>query len=145
MIGVAVAQFHQTGQPAKRLIRKDRKPYDAEPSPWLFPSARWGKPLGPGALTRALIRDRELLKIGDATIHDLRRTFATHLGELSIAPEIIRVLLNHAAPDLTGRIYNRSLNLDARRHAMEAWCAWLEEIISGESAADETVVPLRSG
>ena len=85
-----------------------------------------------------------MLGIGDATVHDLRRTFATHLGELGIAPETIRVLLNHAATDLTGRVYNRSINLDARRHAMEAWCAWLEQIISSESAADETVMPIRS-
>ena len=142
---VAEADRHRVKPPPKRLNRMDRTPYDPEPSPWLFPSARGRKPLEPGALTRALNRNREILKIGDATIHDLRRTFATHLGELGIAPETIRVLLNHAAPDLTGRVYNRSLNLDARRLAMEAWCAWLAKVISGESAVDETVVPLRSG
>ncbi len=141
---VAEADGHRVKPPPKQPNRKNRKAYDPTPSPWLFPSTQGRKPLEPGALTRTLNQNRELLGIGDATIHDLRRTFATHLGELGIAPEPIRVLLNHAAPDLTGRVYNRSINLAARRHAMEAWCGWLEGVIAGENVADRKVVPLRA-
>ncbi len=122
--------------------RRGAPPYDPTPSPWLFPSWHRGKPLEPAALTRALNRNRAALGIGDATVHDLRRTFATYHGELGTPPEILSGLLNHAPKSITEQVYNRATNIEPRRKAMDVWCAWLERVISGEAVA-ENVVPLR--
>lgn len=123
-----------------RATRKDRRPYDATPSPWLFPSPRHGRPLTPGSLTCALDRHRAALGIGDATVHDLRRTMATWLGELGTARELIKALLNHAPEGVTDQHYNQATLLGPKRRAMETWASWLERVIAGETVP-ENVVP----
>lgn len=125
-----------------RHSRSASAAYDDAPSPWLFPSWRLGRPIEPAALTRALNRNRATLGIGDATVHDLRRTFATWHGELGTPPEVISALLNHAPTTITAQVYNRASNLEPRRKAMVAWCAWLERVIAGEPVA-ENVVPMK--
>ena len=122
-----------------REKRKGCDPYDPTPSPWLFPSWRLGRSLEPAALTRALNRNRTILGIGDATVHDLRRTFATWHGELGTAPEVLSALLNHAPTNITGQVYNRASNIEPRRRAMEIWCAWLDRVIAGENVAENVV------
>jgi integrase len=124
-----------------RLNRKDRRPYDPTPSSWLFPSTHHAKPITPAALTCALVRHRKALGIGDTTVHDLRRTMATWLGELGTAPDLIGALLNHSKKGITGQVYNQATMLDARRQAMERWSSWLERVIAGETVA-ENVVPI---
>ena len=125
-----------------RLNRKDRRPYDAEPSPWLFPSVRYGQPITPAALTCAVVRHRDALRIGDATIHDLRRTFATWLGEIGIPKDVISALLNHAPKGITDQHYNHATMLEPKRRAMQTWSNWLEKVIAGD-AVTENVLPLR--
>lgn len=58
------------------------------------------------------------------TVHDLRRTFATHLGRLRVSRDIRKRLLNHSDGDVTG-IYDRYDYLEEKRHAMEVWCDFL--------------------
>ena len=113
--------------------------YDATPSPWQFPSWKIGEALQPAALTHALNRNRNVLGIGDATVHDLRRSFATWCGELGVAPEVLSGLLNHAPTSITGRVYNRASNLEPRRRAMNAWGAWLERLLAGEDVAENVI------
>ena len=61
-------------------------------------------------------------------IHDLRRTFATHLRSLGVDRLVVSKLLNHAEAGVT-RIYDRYA-LDAERTAaMEKWAQRLREII----------------
>ena len=136
------ADRHRVRPTPTRPNRKDRKPYDATPSPWLFPSTRHGKPVEPAALTRAWNRNRGELGIGDAHLHDLRRTFATWHGELGTQPEVLSALLNHSPKSITERVYNRASIVEPRRRAMTVWCSWLERVIAGEPVA-ENVVPLR--
>lgn len=64
------------------------------------------------------------------TIHGLRRTLATHLGEdLAVPPHVISLILSHTPPGpAVSRIYNRSELLADRRRALEAWADWLETI-----------------
>jgi integrase len=60
-------------------------------------------------------------------IHDLRRTFATHLRSLGVDRLVVSKLLNHAEAGVT-RIYDRYA-LDAERTAaMEKWAQRLREI-----------------
>jgi integrase len=107
----------------------------------LFPSTHHAKPITPAALTCALVRHRKTLGIGDTTVHDLRRTMATWLGELGIAPDLIGALLNHSKKGITGQVYNQATMLDARRQAMERWSAWLERVIAGDSV-EEHAIPI---
>jgi integrase len=126
-------------KPPEKLNRADRPEYDPTPSQWLFPSHKIGAPLLPTALTRAANRHREALGIGDATVHDLRRTYATVHGEIGTSPEVLKALLNHTPREITERVYALGANIGPRRKAMEAWCNWLEQVIAGKSDADNIV------
>jgi integrase len=126
-----------------RLKRKDRRPYNPTPSPWLFPSVRHDRPVTPEALTCAVVRHRAALGIGDATVHDLRRTMATWLGELGIAKDLISALLNHAPKGVTDQHYNKASMLGPKRHAMNVWSDWLGRVIAGDQV-EEDVIPIAS-
>jgi integrase len=122
---VAQADALRIPKTPQRPNRGDRTPFDPEPSPWLFRSTRRGKPVEPAALTRALNRNRKILGIADATVHDLRRTFATWHSKTGTPLEVISALLNHAPNNITGQVYIHATNPQPRRIAMERWCAWL--------------------
>lgn len=127
-----------------RLNRKDRRPYDGTPSPFLFPSTRHATPIKPGALTGAIDRHRNALGIGEATVHDLRRTMATWLGELGTAKDLISALLNHSPKGVTEQHYNKASMLGPKRKAMDTWSAWLERVLAGEQV-EEDVIPISRG
>ena len=138
------ADRHRVRPVPTRPNRKDRAPHNPTSSPWLFPSTRHGKPVEPAALTRALNRNRNRLGIGDATVHDLRRTFATWHGEIGTPPEVLAALLNHSPQSITEQVYNRASILEPRRRAMAAWCSWVERVIAGEPVAENVVTLRRS-
>jgi integrase len=54
------------------------------------------------------------------TLHDLRRTAATRMNELGVAPHIVEAILNHAKSGV-GAIYNRATYLNEMRDALERW------------------------
>jgi integrase len=66
------------------------------------------------------------------TPHDLRRTFATNLAELGVAPHVIERLLNHVTGTISGvaAIYNRNKYEKETREAVELWEHKLQELIS---------------
>ena len=78
---------------------------------------------------------------GGWTAHDVRRTFATRLNGMGIAPHIVEKLLNHSLPGLM-QTYNRATYDAERQQALEAWSNYLLGF-SGEPAA-ANVVPLRA-
>jgi integrase len=65
------------------------------------------------------------------TLHDLRRTFATNLAALNVAPHVVERLLNHASGTISGvaAIYNRFQYADEMRDAVQRWEARLIRII----------------
>jgi integrase len=76
-------------------------------------------------------------------IADLRRTCATHMAELGIAPpHIIEACLNHVsgAKASVAGIYNRAAYLPERRDALELWSRHVAELIQGRQLK---VVPIR--
>lgn len=77
-------------------------------------------------------------------IHDLRRTVATGLGNLGIAPHIGELVQNRVSGQLAGvvRTYNRAKYEREKRLALDAWAKHLEETISGKTAKGEKVVSL---
>lgn len=79
------------------------------------------------------------------TLHDLRRTCVTRLGEdLRIPPHIVEALVNHVSGARSGvaGTYNRALYLDERRAALEAWARYLGQLIDPDSSASSNVIPL---
>ena len=73
------------------------------------------------------------------TFHDLRRTMRTGLSTLKIAPHICELCLAHKQPMLK-RIYDKYRFIDEKRHALNAWAAYLLSIV--EPSTDK-IVPLR--
>lgn len=71
------------------------------------------------------------------TLHDLRRTFATNLAELRVAPHVIERLLNHVSGTISGvaAVYNRHAYMDEMRAAIELWEMRLRSLISAERLA----------
>lgn len=57
------------------------------------------------------------------TLHDLRRTFATNLAALTVAPHVVEKLLNHRSGTISGvaAIYNRFQYMEEMRVAIAAW------------------------
>jgi integrase len=72
--------------------------------------------------------------VSDWTLHDLRRTFATGLAELGVAPHVIERLLNHTTGTLSpiALVYNKARYLEEMRAAIELWEARLRIIVPGE-------------
>ena len=68
------------------------------------------------------------LGLGGATVHDLRRTMATWLGDQGTRPDVIDLILNHApaAQDVTRRHYNFAKLEPMVREALDAWGAYVE-------------------
>jgi len=67
--------------------------------------------------------------LGPWTPHDLRRTFATRLGGLRVAPHVIEKLLNHT-PEGVAAIYNRATLEAERIAATRLWAAELARLVA---------------
>jgi integrase len=53
--------------------------------------------------------------------HDIRRTVATRLGDLGVAPHVIEMVLGHATPHTPlAAVYNRSRYIAEHREALQA-------------------------
>ena len=77
-----------------------------------------------GAVTKAR-KEAGLEPLAPWTVHDLRRTVATEMGRLGVARFTISRVLNHSDRGTTA-IYDRHTYLEEKRHALEAWSAYLE-------------------
>lgn len=68
--------------------------------------------------------------VRDWTLHDLRRSAATHLAGLGAPPHVIERLLNHTSGTFRGvaGIYNRFGYLDEMREAVEAWARKIQSL-----------------
>lgn len=73
------------------------------------------------------------------TVHDLRKTASTGLGDLGVAEEVVSLVLGHAKRGVTGKHYDFSYRLNERRAALVAWAAKLDAIKAGRPAK---VVPI---
>jgi integrase len=69
-------------------------------------------------------------------VHDLRRTAATGMARLNIAPHVVDKVLNHVSGTIHGvaAVYNRFEYLDERRTALEAWGRYVSDLIAPAGA-----------
>jgi integrase len=87
------------------------------------------QPLTESVLPRAITRIQGRLAIPKWRAHDLRRTFATQLGEaLRIDPVVIEKCLGHKMPRIMAT-YNKNEMLAERKEALNEWGLYLERLI----------------
>jgi len=103
---------------------------------WVLPNPSLHGPIRPVALTRALIR----LRSSDYTVHDLRRSAATLMGESGVSRFVIARVLGHVDSSMTG-IYDRHAYAAEKRRALETLARKVGKIISQPEIA--RVVTLR--
>jgi integrase len=74
----------------------------------------------------------KLTSVINWTLHDLRRTFATRLAEMGVAPHVIERLLNHVTGSLSpiALVYNKAKYLEEMREAMNTWEARVAAIVA---------------
>jgi integrase len=118
----------------------------SEPSPYLFttngerPVSGFSK--AKDRLDKHMVRllqanigeaDQDLAKadIEGWILHDLRRTAATGMARLNIAPHVVDRILNHVSGTIRGvaAVYNRHAYLEERRAALEAWGRYVESLV----------------
>ncbi len=77
------------------------------------------------------------------TVHDLRRSVATHMAEIGVQPHIIEAVLNHVSGHKGGiaGIYNRATYEKDKRDASIRWADWLTATVAGLKSK---VVPLHA-
>ena len=129
---------------AKGLLAE---PEDTRPAMYVF-TTRGNRPISGYSkakvrLDHAIAEARSTTGLPDLepwTIHDLRRTVGTGLGKLGISRFIIARVLNHADRTVTG-IYDRYEYLNEKRHALDAWGQYLENLIAPPGV---NVVPLKT-
>ncbi|MDE1476423.1 tyrosine-type recombinase/integrase [Xenorhabdus bovienii] len=82
---------------------------------------------------------RRLGNVEKWTLHDLRRTLATKMNDMGIAPHVVEQLLGHALPGIMA-IYNKSQYLPEKLDALNKWCERLD-VLAGNY---ENVVILKT-
>ena len=86
--------------------------------------------------------DERLQGMAPWTIHDLRRSFVTHMSENGFAqPQVVEAIVNHVSGSKAGvaGVYNRAAYLNEKRQALEVWGAHVAALVSGRRSK---VVPL---
>jgi integrase len=68
------------------------------------------------------------------TLHDLRRTVATRLGDLGVMPHVVEQALNHQSGHKRGvaGVYNRSAYTREVKTALAIWADHVASVVSGE-------------
>jgi integrase len=87
------------------------------------------------ALLDERITERRGAPLPPWRLHDLRRSFTTHVNELAYAqPHVTEAILNHVSGSTrsgVAGIYNRALYLPERREALEQWGRYLTGLVGG--------------
>ena len=71
--------------------------------------------------------------VTDWRLHDLRRTAASGMARLGVAPHIVEKILNHSSGVISGvaAVYNRHGYESEKRSALELWDTHLAELCTG--------------
>jgi integrase len=75
-------------------------------------------------------------------LHDIRRSFVTHMADEGIAePHIIEAIVNHVGGHRAGvaGVYNHATYREPKRRGLEAWGHWLEAVVEGRESASNVV------
>lgn len=90
-------------------------------------------PISDKAISKAVSRIQERVGIPYWTAHDLRRTFATQLGQtLNIDPVVIEKCLGHKMPKIMAT-YNKNEMLPQRKEALIRWGEYIQHLLYPDS------------
>ncbi|HMF25915.1 MAG TPA: site-specific integrase [Pseudolabrys sp.] len=80
-----------------------------------------------------LALDAKLNGMADWHLHDLRRSAATHMGELGVLPHVIETILNHVSGHRAGvaGVYQRSKYQDQVKAALQLYGDWIDRLTEG--------------
>jgi integrase len=83
-------------------------------------------------------------KIDPWRLHDLRRTCATGMAGIGVAPHVIEACLNHVsgAKASVAGTYNRERYEPEKRVAWERWAEHVKSVVTGDAS---NVIPFRAG
>lgn len=102
---------------------------DLSSSEFVLTGSAPSSPLSEKAISKAISRIQERVGIPYWTAHDLRRTFATQLGEaLHVDPVVIEKCLGHKMPKIMAT-YNKNEMLPQRKDALTQWGQHLRALI----------------
>jgi len=97
-------------------------------SDYVIPSITRDAALTEKALPKAIMRIQTRVGIPQWTAHDLRRTFATQLGEtLNVDPVVIEKCLGHKMPKIMAT-YNKNEMLPQRKEALDQWGDYIDKL-----------------
>jgi integrase len=87
--------------------------------------------------------DARLGQMAPWVLHDLRRSVATHMAEIGIAPHIIEAVLNHTSGHKAGvaGVYNKAAYEREKRAALALWADHVMALVEDRATS---VVPLRA-
>lgn len=90
-------------------------------------------------------KEQERQDIPAWRFHDLRRTAATGMQKIGIAPHVISKILNHSygSGNPVTAIYARHDYADEKRQALNAWASYLESLVTQQKKGN--VIALSSG
>ena len=93
---------------------------------------------------RPLLNDEEPDRndyLPDWRLHDLRRTCATGMAEIGVAPHIVEACLNHISGHKAGvaGVYNRATYSAEKKSALQRWADHVDGIIDGQRRDDAIV------
>jgi integrase len=90
----------------------------------------------------ARIKEQTGKELPHWTPHDLRRTAATGMADLGVAPHVIETVLNHVSGHKAGvaGIYNRASYEKEKRDALNLWA---EHVLSIVECRASVVIPLK--
>ncbi len=104
--------------------------FQEKDSQHIISNIRTGDPLSDKAIVKAVSRIQERVGIPHWTPHDLRRIFATQLGEtLQIDPVVIEKCLGHKMPKIMAT-YNKNEMLPQHKEALEIWGEYIQNLVS---------------
>jgi integrase len=97
---------------------------------------------GFSGFSRAKARLDAAVQIEPFVLHDLRRSCATHMGELGVSPWIIERCLNHVSGSQAGvaGTYNSS-KLEADKAI--AWAQWADHLMAAIENRQSNIKPLK--
>lgn len=118
-------KIHLSSQVKNLLMELKKRSH----SNYVLSGVKTNTPLTENALPRAIKRIEDRLGIPSWTAHDLRRTFATQLGEaLHVEPVVIEKCLGHKMPRIMAT-YNKNEMLPQRKEALDRWAQFVEELL----------------
>jgi integrase len=121
--------------PARAILATRPRMFGSE---FVFGRGDNGKGFTGWSSTKVLLDERIKaagVKVKDWVNHDLRRTVATMMAEIGIAPHVIEAVLNHVSGHKAGvaGIYNRATYDNEKRAALILWSDHLLGVVEGKA------------